>query len=145
LQINAETEHLVSRGVWGGSVNKAIPVGNRLYVSSGRRLVILDQTNEHNFVELGSIDLKAAVLDFAISGNYAYVCTAAQSAQGEDSVLSAGPVSDPFVVVNISNPVLPQRVWSTGGVRMSNWWSLAGFRSYLLEPCSTRIDGIRDR
>lgn len=101
-------EQLIRRSAWGGPINKTQPVGNKIYLGSGCRFVVLDATNEMNPVELGSIDLQSTVLDFQIAGNYAYVCTNARRDTG-------GPTG--FCAIDISNPASPQLTWSSRTLR----------------------------
>lgn len=92
-------ERLESRGAWGGPINEMKIAGDRMYLAVGRRLVILDRTDETNLVELGAIDLLGPVVDIEVLGSY--VLAAVLSAQHG------------LCVVDVSNPAAPRLAWST--------------------------------
>ena len=81
---------------WGGSVNGFQRIGNIGYCAIGMRLVALDMTDEANIHEIGSVLLPGDVLDVAVRGQHAYVCTRSYSS---------------FAAVDISNPASMQIVW----------------------------------
>lgn len=102
---------LESVGAWGGAINQVHAEPGRIILGSGRRLVILDSTDESNLIELGAIDLKTTVLDFEVRGNFVFVCTSLS-------------LVNQFCVVDISNPAAPQLVWtsrSLGIARLQDW------------------------
>ncbi len=96
-------ETLVSRGAWGGYVNEMQRDGNLIYLGSGRRLVILDATDEMNLVELGHIDLRGTVMDLEVRNGWAFVCT-------------YGRYPNQFCVVDARDPSAPEMVWNSVGL-----------------------------
>ncbi len=103
---------LVPKGVWGGSVQTVFvnPLNpNRVYIGSGRRLVILDITDNASggvdIVEVGSIDLGNLVRDIAVKGRYAYVATE--------------HAPNHFCVVDVlTNPAQPELIWNSAGTSL---------------------------
>ncbi len=91
---------LESRGAWGGPINNACVEDGQIILGSGRRLVVLDGSDDDNLVELGVIDLKTTVTDVEVSGGYAFVCT----------------IDGWFGAVNIRDPVHPALVWNSESV-----------------------------
>ncbi len=64
---------LMVRSAWGGPVNDVEVVGNLAYAAIGRRLVILDVSDDTNPVEIGSLNIMAGVEGVAVRDGYAFL------------------------------------------------------------------------
>ncbi len=131
---------LVPKGVWGGLV-KTVFVDeavnpDRVYIGSGRRLVLLNVTDNGaggvDIVEIGSIDLGSVVEDIKVRGNYAYVAT-----KGKPSF---------FSIVNISNPTQPLLVFNSAGTSFTRPRDveLFGNFAYVQDGVDLRLVDIAD-
>jgi len=112
-------------GCWGGQV-RAVYVDpaapDIAYVGSGHRLLILNVADPANIVELGELHFTGLVSDIKVRGTYAYV--------------TAGV--DPFTVVDVANPGVPQRVAGVTGSQLGNNFAghleLWGNYAYMTSP-----------
>ena len=110
---------LVVRSAWGGPVNDVEVVGNLAYAAIGRRLVILDVSDETDPVEVGSLNLMAGVVGVVVRDGYAFLAALSPYR------FSVVDVSDP------TNPTLVSAGQGDGSSHVVLYGDLAYVRSRL--------------
>lgn len=84
----------------GGAVEDVEVVGTTAYAAIGRRLVVLDVSDETNPIEIGSLDMGVRVLDLELLDGFAVVVT------------EEGVEDYPLSIVDISMPTRLKRIWN---------------------------------
>jgi len=130
-QAQAAPEHVLPlwtiepMGAWGGPVNAFEKHGDIGFVGSGQRLVTLDLSDLTDVRELGAVKLGTPVMDLTVRDGLAYVVTS-NVARYPD----AGLRHSWFHVVDATNPVQPELIWSDDGADNSFSSSLAAIRGF---------------
>lgn len=99
----ASNLELERQGIWGGPTESVFIDGDLVYLSSGRKLSILDVTDDGtnvNISRLGFIDLDSYIYDVEVKDGYAYI--------------AAGPPQF-FTILDVSDPSQPTFVWAGMG------------------------------
>ncbi|MCH8824790.1 MAG: hypothetical protein IH984_14930 [Planctomycetes bacterium] len=114
--IDSDGPQLNVRSAWGGPVNDVAIVGDLAYAAIGRRLVVIDLTDEMNPVEIGSLYIPSGVGGVAVFGDYAFL--------GANKPYR-------FTVVDISDPTDPKLVGAGQGDTFSRDVHLYGNLAYV--------------